>query len=67
MADTLSTNVRKFRINRKLTITELAARSGIPREELSRLENEHATNPTRDRIEALAAALEVSAGDLLDA
>lgn len=44
-----------------MTSYELAQASGVRPETISRLENEHATNPTLGTINRLAAALGVSA------
>jgi transcriptional regulator with XRE-family HTH domain len=59
--------VRERRIELGLTQEELAERVGesIRQSDISRMEHDHVLLPRRDRLEALAAALEVSPGHLL--
>jgi len=63
---TLGEFIRARRMELGLTQEALAARVGgdMRQAEISRLEHDRVTLPRRERMEALAAALEVSLGDL---
>jgi len=60
----LGENVRRLRVERGLSVVELAARSGIARATLTRLESGRG-NPTIETIAALAGALGAHADHLL--
>jgi transcriptional regulator with XRE-family HTH domain len=59
--------IRARRIELGLTQEELAERVGesVRQSDISRMERDHVVLPRRDRLDALAAALEVSPGHLL--
>ena len=61
----LATNLRRLRIARHLSLSELARATGISKATLSGIENERA-NPTVETLAGLAAALRVSLVDLLE-
>jgi transcriptional regulator with XRE-family HTH domain len=67
MSVTLGTFIRERRQDLGLTQEQLAERVGpsVRQAEISRLEKDRITLPSRARLEQLAAALEVSLGDLL--
>ena len=56
--------IRNLRRGRKLSQRQLAARMGVPRTYVSKIENDKAT-PTLASLERLARALEVTVPDLL--
>lgn len=64
---TLGTFIRERRKQLGLTQEQLAERvaDGVRQSEISRLEHDRVTLPRRDRLEQLAAALDVSIGELL--
>jgi transcriptional regulator with XRE-family HTH domain len=64
---TLGTFIRERRQDLGLTQEELAERVGesVRQSDISRLERDQITLPRRDRLEAIATALEVSTGELL--
>lgn len=57
--------VRRWRELRKLTVTEFAKRAGLTKGYVSELENNKIDNPKPPQLEKLAAALGVSAWDLI--
>jgi transcriptional regulator with XRE-family HTH domain len=57
-------NVRRFRSERRLSLGELARRSGVSKQTLSKIEGS-VGNPTVDTIAALATALDISLRSLL--
>jgi transcriptional regulator with XRE-family HTH domain len=61
----LATNLRRLRIARHLSLSELARATGISKATLSGIENGRA-NPTVETLAGLAAALRVSLVDLLE-
>jgi transcriptional regulator with XRE-family HTH domain len=63
---TLASNVRRLRIARHLSLSELARATGIGKATLSSIENAHA-NPTVETLAALAGAMRVSLAELLEA
>ncbi len=67
MSITLGTFIRERRQDLGLTQEQLAERVGdtIRQSEISRLEHDRVSLPRRDRLEHLAAALDVSIGELL--
>ena len=60
----LGENLKKIRINKNITQTELAEKLGVDKSFVSNLENGK-TNPTLSTITNIAQALEVSANELL--
>lgn len=62
--DTLARNLRRLRVARRWSLSELAAATGIGKATLSAIENARG-NPTVDTLATLARALEVDAGELL--
>jgi transcriptional regulator with XRE-family HTH domain len=62
--DLVARNVRRFRGERGLSLGELARRSGLSKQTLSKLEA-GGGNPTVDTLEALASAIGVSLRSLL--
>jgi transcriptional regulator with XRE-family HTH domain len=67
MPQTLGTFIRERRQDMGLTQEELAERvgDGVRQAEISRLEHNQISMPRRTRLEQLAAALDVSLGELL--
>ncbi len=67
MEKTLGQFIRERRMDLGLTQEQLAERvgEGVRQAEISRLEQDRVTLPRRSRMEAIAAALDVSVGDLL--
>jgi transcriptional regulator with XRE-family HTH domain len=61
----LAANLRRLRIARHLSLSELARGTGMSKATLSGIENGYA-NPTLDTLAGLAAALRVSVTELLD-
>ena len=64
LARAVGQNVRRARLDRSLSVVDLAARSGIARATLTQLEGGRG-NPTIDTIEALAAVLGCAPESLL--
>ena len=64
---TLGQFIRANRLALGMTQEDLAERIGdaVQQSDISRLERDHIALPRRDRLEAIAEALEVSLGDLL--
>jgi transcriptional regulator with XRE-family HTH domain len=60
----LATNLRRLRIARHLSLSELARATGMSKATLSSIENGRA-NPTVDTLAALARALRISLGELV--
>src|SRR5438105_13004998 len=60
----LAANLRRLRIARHLSLSELARATGVSKATLSGIENGRA-NPTVDTLAGLAAALRVSLAELL--
>ncbi len=67
MKKTLGSFIRDRRVELGLTQEALAERVGdtVRQAEISRLENDKVTLPRRERLEGIAAALDLSIGDLL--
>ncbi len=67
MEKTLGQFIRERRMDLGLTQEQLAERvgEGVRQAEISRLEQDRVSLPRRQRLEAIAAALDVSIGDLL--
>jgi transcriptional regulator with XRE-family HTH domain len=63
--DTLAANLRRLRVARHLSLSELARATSISKATLSSVENARA-NPTIDTLVLLARALRVSLGELLE-
>lgn len=63
--DVLATNLRRLRIARHLSLSELARATGMSKATLSSIENGRA-NPTVETLAALAAALRVALTELLE-
>jgi len=61
----LATNLRRLRIARHLSLSELARATAVSKATLSGIENGRA-NPTIETLAGLAAALRVSLGELLE-
>jgi transcriptional regulator with XRE-family HTH domain len=62
--DLLAANLRRLRIARHLSLSELARATGMSKATLSGIENGHA-NPTVDTLAGLAGALRISLVELL--
>ncbi len=60
----LGENLKKIRINKNITQTELAEKLGVDKSFVSNLENGK-NNPTLSTISNIAQALEVSVNELL--
>jgi transcriptional regulator with XRE-family HTH domain len=65
IAARLAANLRRLRIARRLSLSQLARTTGASKATLSGIESARA-NPTMSTLAALAAALRVSLGELLD-
>jgi transcriptional regulator with XRE-family HTH domain len=61
----LATNLRRLRIARNLSLSELSRATRLSKATVSGLENANA-NPTLETIDALARGLDVSLGELLE-
>lgn len=58
--------IRRLRTDRKLTLDQLAESAGLSKAYLWQIENRPSSNPSAMKLNALAKALDVSVGDLLD-
>lgn len=65
MNKTLGQFIRGNRMAMGLTQEQLAERAGVRQSDISRLEQDRIEFPRRERLEAIAVALEVTLGDLL--
>jgi transcriptional regulator with XRE-family HTH domain len=65
LQEVLAANLRRLRIARHLSLSELARATGMSKATLSGIENGRA-NPTVETLAALAEALRVSLGELLE-
>lgn len=65
LQDVLAANLRRLRIARHLSLSELARATAMSKATLSGIENSRA-NPTVETLATLAAALRVAVGDLLE-
>lgn len=63
--EVLAANLRRLRIARRLSLSELARAAGMSKATLSSVESGR-SNPTVETLAALAAALRVSLGELLE-
>lgn len=63
--EVLAANLRRLRIARRLSLSELARATGMSKATLSSVESGR-SNPTVETLAALAAALHVSLGELLE-
>jgi transcriptional regulator with XRE-family HTH domain len=63
--DVLAANLRRLRIARRLSLSELARATGMSKATLSSVESGR-SNPTIETLAALSAALRVSLGELLE-
>jgi transcriptional regulator with XRE-family HTH domain len=63
--EVLAANLRRLRIARHLSLSELARATGMSKATLSGIENGRA-NPTVETLAGLAAALRISVGELLE-
>lgn len=63
--DVLAANLRRMRIARRLSLSELARATGMSKATLSSVESGR-SNPTVETLAALAGALRVSLGELLE-
>jgi transcriptional regulator with XRE-family HTH domain len=63
--DTLAQNLRRLRIARHLSLSELARATRMSKATLSSIENGRA-NPTVETLASLAAALRITLGELLE-
>lgn len=62
---TIGARIRYRRQQLGMTLAALADASGISKGYLHLLESQHETNPTIDKLMAIAAALEVTTGELI--
>jgi transcriptional regulator with XRE-family HTH domain len=63
--DVLAANLRRLRIARRLSLSELARATGMSKATLSSVESGR-SNPTVETLAALATALRISLGELLE-
>lgn len=63
--EVLAANLRRLRIARRVSLSELARATGMSKATLSSVESGR-SNPTIETLSALAAALRVSLGELLE-
>ena len=63
--DVLAANLRRLRIARRLSLSELARATGMSKATLSSVESGR-SNPTIETLAALAGALRVALGELLE-
>jgi transcriptional regulator with XRE-family HTH domain len=63
--DVLAANLRRLRIARRVSLSELARATGMSKATLSSVESGR-SNPTIETLSALAAALRISLGELLE-
>jgi transcriptional regulator with XRE-family HTH domain len=63
--DVLAANLRRLRIARRLSLSELARATGMSKATLSSVESGR-SNPTVETLASLASALRVSLGELLE-
>ena len=63
--DVLAANLRRLRIARRLSLSELARATGMSKATLSSVESGR-SNPTSETLAALAGALRVALGELLE-
>lgn len=63
--DVLATNLRRLRIARRLSLSELARATGMSKATLSSVESGR-SNPTVETLASLAGALRVTLGELLE-
>lgn len=61
----LSSNLRRLRKERRMTLDELAAATGVSKQTVHRYENGVISNVPREKVELLAAALGVSPTELM--
>lgn len=57
-------DLRRIRVNKVMTIMELAARSEVSPEQIRNIENGRATNPRPDTLSKLARVLNVQPADI---
>lgn len=62
---TVSANLKKIRKEKKLTLRELAEKSGVSNSYLSQLENGKTKNPTTEVLQKIASGLDVNFVDLI--
>lgn len=65
IGDIVARNLRGLRLERNLSVSELARRSGVAKGTVSKLEAGQATNPTVETLWALADALGASLSELI--
>jgi len=65
IGDIVARNLRGLRVERSLSVSELARRSGVAKGTVSKLEAGQATNPTVETLWALADALGASLSELI--
>ena len=65
IGDIVARNLRGLRVERNLSVSELARRSGVAKGTVSKLEAGQATNPTVETLWALADALGASLSELI--
>ena len=65
IGDIVARNLRALRVERGLTVSELARRSGVAKGTVSKLEAGQATNPTVETLWSLADALGASLSELI--
>jgi transcriptional regulator with XRE-family HTH domain len=66
MASGLGPRIRTLRLQRRLTLQEVAAKAGVTPSALSQIERNH-SNPTLSTLKAIAAALSTTIGHLFPA
>jgi transcriptional regulator with XRE-family HTH domain len=65
MAETLAVKLKRLRTERSVSISGLSRKTGISRAYLSQLENGIQTNPSKDKVAALATFYRVSSNEFV--
>lgn len=65
MTKNISKNIRKYRLNKEMSIQKLAELSGLDNHTIWAIENGHRENPTIDTLTKIANVLYVSIDDIL--
>ena len=61
----LGQRIKRLRVKARLSQSELASRAGVTRSLINKLEDRSTSNPTLDKLQRIAAALDVSVAYLI--